>query len=172
MLLHVVKSYLFTIALFTPCTCLGDASDNLYVQIHENIQYTRLDDIIQLQFCCNIYWTVYFVNCLPWCVILKNVLVNKPLPSLKLSSEAATRGVLWKKLFWKNLSLFPGKRMCWSLFLIKFQVLSSATLLKKRLQHVCFLVSIAKFLRTHILKISAKSCSCFINCAAYTIIYT
>ena len=34
------------------------------------------------------------------------------------------------------------------LFLIKLQVLGSATLLKKRLQHRCFSVNIAKILRT------------------------
>ena len=37
----------------------------------------------------------------------------------------------------KNFSIFAGKHLCWSLFLIK-----------KRLQHRCFPANIAKFLRT------------------------
>ena len=35
----------------------------------------------------------------------------------------------------ENLAEFTGKRLCWSLFLIKFR--PHATLLKKRLQHKC-----------------------------------
>ena len=42
----------------------------------------------------------------------------------------------------KNFTTFTGKHLCWSLFLIKLQVL-----LKKRLQHRCFPVNIPKFLK-------------------------
>ena len=39
----------------------------------------------------------------------------------------------------KNLAIFPGKHLCWRFFLKKF--------IKKRLQHRCFPVNIAKFLK-------------------------
>ena len=54
--------------------------------------------------------------------------------------EAATRGVLYKKAVHKNLALFTGMHLCWALFI------------KNRLQHRCFAVINAKFLRTPILK--------------------
>ena len=59
------------------------------------------------------------------------------------SSVFAEKGVL------KNFTIFTRKHLCWSLFLITLQ---ACNLLKKRLQHRCFLVNIAKFLRTPILK--------------------
>ena len=40
----------------------------------------------------------------------------------------------------KNLAIFPGKHLCWRFFLKKF--------IKKRLQHRCFPVNIAKCLST------------------------
>ena len=43
----------------------------------------------------------------------------------------------------KNFVIFTGKDLCWSLFLIK---LSPKT--PKMFQHRCFLVNIARFLRT------------------------
>ena len=56
----------------------------------------------------------------------------------------------------KHFTIFTGKDLCWSLFLIKFQAFRRGSLLKKdsshfikrRLQHRCFSVKIAKFLRT------------------------
>ena len=39
--------------------------------------------------------------------------------------EAAARGVL------KNVAIFTGKLLCWSLFLIKLQAFRSATLLNR-----------------------------------------
>ena len=48
----------------------------------------------------------------------------------------------------KNFIFFTGNHLCWSLFLIKLQTFRRAALLRKRLQHKCFLVNIAKFLRT------------------------
>ena len=44
---------------------------------------------------------------------------------------------------------FTGKHLCWGLFLIKLQ---ACNFIKKRLQHRCFLVKYAIFLRTTILK--------------------
>ena len=48
--------------------------------------------------------------------------------------------------------MFTVKHLCWSLFLIKLEAFWFTTLLKKRLQYRYFLVNIAKFLRTPILK--------------------
>ena len=36
-------------------------------------------------------------------------------------AEAATRGVLWKKLFLKSFENFTEKQLSWSLFLINLQ---------------------------------------------------
>ena len=49
----------------------------------------------------------------------------------------------------KNFGIFTEKHLCWSLFLIKMQ---ACNFIKRRLQHGCFPVNIAKFLRTPILK--------------------
>ena len=54
-------------------------------------------------------------------------------------SEAATGGVLWEKLFLKKFRIFTGK-------------LRACNFIKKRIQHRCFPLIIAKFLRTPILK--------------------
>ena len=47
----------------------------------------------------------------------------------------------------KNIANFTGKRLYWSLFLIKLQVLK-LNFTEKRLQHRWFPVKFAKFLRT------------------------
>ena len=77
-------------------------------------------------------------------------------------TEATTGDVLWKKVFLKFFAKFTGKHLCWSLFFNRIadwslffnQVagLRPATLLKKRLQHRCFLVNFAKFLRAPFLQ--------------------
>ena len=56
-----------------------------------------------------------------------------------------------KKLL-KNFVLFTGKYLCQSLFFNEFGFLRGATLSIKGIQHRCFLVNIAKFLRITILK--------------------
>ena len=48
----------------------------------------------------------------------------------------------------KSFTIFTGKHLCWSLFVIKFPAFKPANLLKKRLQHRYFHINIAKFLRT------------------------
>ena len=48
----------------------------------------------------------------------------------------------------KNFAIFTGKKLCWSLFFIKFQDWRLTFLFKKRLQRRCFSVDIASFLRT------------------------
>ena len=51
----------------------------------------------------------------------------------------------------KNLTIFMGKDLCWSLFLMNLQSFRPATSLKG-LKHSCFPVNVAKILRTPILK--------------------
>ena len=59
-------------------------------------------------------------------------------------SEVATAGVL------RNFAKLTGKHLCQSLW--GAQSLRHATLLKKRLWHMCFPVNFAKFLRTPFLQ--------------------
>ena len=56
--------------------------------------------------------------------------------------------VFCKKGVLLNFAKFIGKHLCQSLFFNKVAGLSSATLLKKRLWHRCFLVNFMKFFRT------------------------
>ena len=58
-------------------------------------------------------------------------------------SEAATRDVLYKKAVLRHFAIFTGK-------------LQTCNFIKKRLQHRSFPLSIAKFLRTRILKNSGN----------------
>ena len=51
-----------------------------------------------------------------------------------------------------NLVKFTGKDLCWSLFFNIVAGRRPATLLKKRLQHICFPVNFAKFLRASFLQ--------------------
>ena len=55
----------------------------------------------------------------------------------------------WKleKGFLKNFAIFTGKHLCWSLILIKLQALMPSNFSKKRLQHRCFPMNFAIFLR-------------------------
>ena len=55
--------------------------------------------------------------------------------------------MLFKIGFLRNFTLFTGKYLCWSLYLIDLQAWTPPTLSKK-IQHKCFLVNIAKFFRT------------------------
>ena len=79
-----------------------------------------------------------------------NIKIMKKLSRLKSVSsidddylEAATESVL------KNVVIFTGKQLCWSLFLIKLQ---ACKFIEKRLEHWCFPLHVRKFLRTPILK--------------------
>ena len=58
---------------------------------------------------------------------------------IETTDEAATRGILWKKGVLKDFAKFTGKHLRQS---------RPATLLKKRLWHMCFPRNFAKFLRT------------------------
>ena len=48
----------------------------------------------------------------------------------------------------KIFPVFTGKHLCWRLFLIKLQAFQTYNFIKMRLQHRCFPVNIAQFLRT------------------------
>ena len=54
--------------------------------------------------------------------------------------------VFFKIVILKNFAILKGKHLCWSVIL----TLHFFNFIKKRLQHVCFPVNIAKFLRTAI----------------------
>ena len=60
--------------------------------------------------------------------------------------------VFYKKRCFENFTVFIGKHLCWSLFLIKLQAFQAGNFIKKRLQHSCFLVNIPKFSITPIMK--------------------
>ena len=68
---------------------------------------------------------------------------------LSLGRGRSSRSQIFFKIgVLKKFTIFTGKLLCWSLFLMKLQAFMPATLLKKRLQHRRFPVNIAKFLRT------------------------
>ena len=56
--------------------------------------------------------------------------------------------VFYKKGVYRNFIKFTGKHLCQSFFLNKVAGFRPATLLKKRLLHICFPVNFVKFLRT------------------------
>ena len=59
----------------------------------------------------------------------------------KETARSSRRNYNIKKGVLKNCAIFSGKQLCWSLFL-----------LKKRLWHKCFLVNLAKFIKTPFLQ--------------------
>ena len=65
-------------------------------------------------------------------------------------SEAAIGGAY--KAVLKIFVIFTEKHLCWSLFLNKVADFQACNFIKKRLQHSCFPVNIARFLSTPILK--------------------
>ena len=73
---------------------------------------------------------------------LRHTVNHRDLLGLLRSSH---RGGSVKKGVLKNFANFTGKHLCWSL-------LQACNFIKKRLQHWCFPVKFAKFLRTSILK--------------------
>ena len=77
------------------------------------------------------------------------------------STEAATRGVLWKKVF-LEISQNSQENTCARVsFLIKHLCLGPATLLKKRLWHRCFFVNFVKFLRIAFYRTPLDDCFYF-----------
>ena len=56
--------------------------------------------------------------------------MNKTLVGMDESAGAVIRRCFVNKVFLKNNVKFTGKHLCWSLFLMRFQALRPATLLK------------------------------------------
>ena len=73
---------------------------------------------------------------------------NCILLSCHVRVRSSRQEVFCKKGALRNSTKFIGKHLCQSLFFNKVAGLRPATLLKKRLWHRCFLVNVAKFLRT------------------------
>ena len=67
-------------------------------------------------------------------------------------SEKYNEQVFHKKAVFKNLAIFIGKHLCRSAFINENASFQSCNFIKKRVQHRCFPVTIAKFLRTSVLK--------------------
>ena len=70
--------------------------------------------------------------------------------------EAATRGVLWKKVFLEILQNLQENTCARVSFFTKVAGLRAVNLLKKRLRHRCFPVNFAKLLRTPFLQNSSQ----------------
>ena len=68
--------------------------------------------------------------------------------------------IFFKTAVLKNFLMYTGKYLCWSRILIKFRYWRPAFLFKKSLQHRCFYVKIAKFLKT---AFSYKTCSLYLS---------
>ena len=66
-------------------------------------------------------------------------------PSKRIKSRSSRLKMFFKIGVLKSFTIFTGKHLCWSLFLIKLQAFM---LHKSRLHHRCFPVNIAKLLRT------------------------
>ena len=71
---------------------------------------------------------------------------------IKKISERYNEQVFYKNAVLKIFAKYTKKRLCWTLFLNKNAGLQYWNFIKKRLQHRCFPVNIAKFLRTSILR--------------------
>ena len=69
-----------------------------------------------------------------------------------VNSEAATRGLLYKKAFLKNFAIFTGKQLCWGLCLKAYNFMT------KRPQHRCFPVNIVNFEEQLLRRTSANGC--------------
>ena len=70
----------------------------------------------------------------------------------KISEKYNEQKVFYKKTVLNNFAIFTEKYLCWCLFFNKNAGLHACNSIKKRLKHRYFLVNIAKFLRTPILK--------------------
>ena len=91
-------------------------------------------------------------------------------------TEAATRGVLWKKGVLKNFAKFTEKHLYQSLFFNNVPGLKPATSLKKRLWHV-FSCGFCKnfrntFLREHLWKTASEQTVSLIHSRQMLPIYT
>ena len=79
------------------------------------------------------------------------MLVTIMLQLLKAYSRSSRLQMFFKTVVLKNFAIFTGKHLCGSLF-NKVAGLQACNFIKKRLQHGCFPVNIAKCLRTAFFK--------------------
>ena len=77
--------------------------------------------------------------------------------SLKSDSRGRRSQMIIKIGARNDFAIFTGKHLCWSLFLITLQAVTSATLLKKG-SNTCFPVNIAYILRTAFLQNTSGGC--------------
>ena len=77
---------------------------------------------------------------------------------LRKTKRSSHLEVFYKIGVLKNFEKLTGKHLCRSLFSNKVAALTPASLLKQRLQHRCFLVNFAKYLRTALLKNTSGGC--------------
>ena len=87
--------------------------------------------------------------------LIKSWILFRNLFAFRLG-RSSQRGCSMKKYVLKNLAKFAEKHLRSSLFFNKVAGLMPATLLKKRLQHRCFPVNFAKFLRTPFLQNTSR----------------
>ena len=73
---------------------------------------------------------------------------------MALNAEAATKGILWKKLFFKNFAKFT-KNICAAVSC------RPAVSKKERVQHRCFLVNFVKFCQTLCYRTRLGGCFCW-----------
>ena len=79
----------------------------------------------------------------------------------RIKCKSSHRSCSVKKAVLKICAMFTGKPlMLEPLFFNKVAGFPACNFIQKRLQHSCFLVNIAKVLRTTILKASANGCFC------------
>ena len=78
--------------------------------------------------------------------LVKKNLIRKYITRSNHQKCSIKKGVI------RNFVKLTGKHMCQSIFFNKVAGLRYATLLKKRLWHMCFLVNFARFLRTAFLQ--------------------
>ena len=103
--------------------------------------YRALWNIYDVQFCKNTFYS----NALHLAALWNGY--SSQDVTVKLSIQKQPPKVFYNKSFFKNFAISTGKHLSWSLFLIK-----ACNFIKKRLQHRCFSVNIAKFSTTHIVK--------------------
>ena len=103
--------------------------------------YRALWNIYDVQFCKNTFYSNVLHLAALW-----NGHSSQDV-TVKLSIQKQPPKVFYNKSFFKNFAISTGKHLSWSLFLIK-----ACNFIKKRLQHRCFSVNIAKSSTTHIVK--------------------
>ena len=87
---------------------------------------------------------------------------SEPKVLLQLPARSSCSQMIFKIGVFKNFATFTGKHLCWSLF-HKVAGFQACNFTKKSLQHRCFPVNIAKFLRTAFYRMSPVAASVMHN---------